>query len=90
MNFTIVTPSFNQLEHLKRCVASVADQVGSLCESVDRCSMEVAREIAAKHAPITDSGRDIFWRKACYLIQKSKDGRHDEYRRGEKADCTGD
>jgi glycosyltransferase involved in cell wall biosynthesis len=26
MNFTIITPSFNQLDYLKRCVASVADQ----------------------------------------------------------------
>jgi hypothetical protein len=29
MKFSIVTPSFNQLDHLKRCVASVADQAGS-------------------------------------------------------------
>ena len=27
MNFSIITPSLNQLEYLKRCVASVADQV---------------------------------------------------------------
>jgi glycosyltransferase involved in cell wall biosynthesis len=29
MKFSIVTPSFKQLDHLKRCVASVADQAGS-------------------------------------------------------------
>ena len=27
MHFTIITPSFNQLDYLKQCVASVADQV---------------------------------------------------------------
>ncbi len=27
MNFTIITPCFNQLDYLKRCMASVADQV---------------------------------------------------------------
>lgn len=29
MRFSIVTPSFRQLDHLKRCVVSVADQAGS-------------------------------------------------------------
>jgi len=28
MKFSIITPSYNQLEHLQRCVASVADQSG--------------------------------------------------------------
>ncbi len=32
MHFTIITPSFNQLEHLKRCVASVADQTAGRVE----------------------------------------------------------
>ena len=27
MNFVIITPSYNQLEFLRRCIASIADQV---------------------------------------------------------------
>jgi len=34
MDFTIVTPSFNQLEYLACCIASVADQNGITCEHI--------------------------------------------------------
>ncbi len=42
MKFTIVTPSLNQLEYLKRNVASVRDQEGVSCEHViqDACSSD--------------------------------------------------
>jgi hypothetical protein len=44
MHFHVVTPSFNQFSFLKRCVAAVSDQVGSLRESVDRCLLMVDEE----------------------------------------------
>ena len=34
MDFTIVTPSFNQLDYLACCIASVADQNGITCEHI--------------------------------------------------------
>jgi glycosyltransferase involved in cell wall biosynthesis len=34
MDFTIVTPSFNQLDYLACCIASVADQSGITCEHI--------------------------------------------------------
>lgn len=34
MKFTIVTPSFNQLDYLACCIASVADQNGITCEHI--------------------------------------------------------
>jgi glycosyltransferase involved in cell wall biosynthesis len=34
MDFTIVTPSFNQLDYLACCIASVADQAGITCEHI--------------------------------------------------------
>ena len=49
MQFTIITPSFNQLSHLERCVASVRDQVGSHSEPVDRCLVEVDGKFAGNH-----------------------------------------
>ena len=33
MSISIITPSYGQLDWLKLCVASVADQVGAGCES---------------------------------------------------------
>jgi glycosyltransferase involved in cell wall biosynthesis len=53
MKFWIVTPSYNQVEWLRLCVASVADQVG---EGVivhhhvqDACSTDGTREFLAEH-----------------------------------------
>jgi len=34
MKFSVITPSFNQLDYLKRCVASVADQEGVSVEHI--------------------------------------------------------
>ena len=34
MDFTVVTPSFHQLDFLARCIASVADQLGVTCEHI--------------------------------------------------------
>jgi len=34
MDFTIVTPSFNQLDYLACCIASIADQGGVTCEHI--------------------------------------------------------
>jgi len=34
MDFTVVTPSFNQLDYLACCIASVADQSGITCEHI--------------------------------------------------------
>jgi GT2 family glycosyltransferase len=46
MNFSIITPSFNQLDYLKRCVASVGDQVG---DGVGRWALGVGgKKSAAK------------------------------------------
>jgi glycosyltransferase involved in cell wall biosynthesis len=34
IDVSVVTPSFNMLEYLKRCCASVADQRGAICEHI--------------------------------------------------------
>ena len=45
MKITIITPSFNQLPYLKRCIASVADQVLPKAEClVDGCQMVVDQD----------------------------------------------
>jgi glycosyltransferase involved in cell wall biosynthesis len=53
MKFWIVTPSYNQLEWLKLCIASVADQAGDGIEVhhhvQDACSSDGTREFLADH-----------------------------------------
>jgi glycosyltransferase involved in cell wall biosynthesis len=55
MKFFIITPSFNQLAYLKRCVASVADQVAPEAQrSEDRCQMS-GRLTSDLRSPISES-----------------------------------
>lgn len=58
MNFTIITPSFNQLDYLKWSVASVADQVGS--QSVHLSSPSTSKHqlptALAVHHHVQDGG----------------------------------
>jgi len=62
MKFIIVTPSYNQLDYLKRCVASVADQVESQASGLkpnpsisvhhhiqDACSTDGTRKFLKEH-----------------------------------------
>ena len=64
MKFTIITPSFNQLPYLKRCIASVADQVApqqqgsaikgrSSCLTPDLCPLTSGLQV---HHHIQDGG----------------------------------
>ena len=49
MRFSIVTPSFNQLDWLELCIASVRDQVATKVETGDLSSPEGQSEAAADH-----------------------------------------
>jgi len=51
MHFYIVTPSFNQIDFLKLCIASVRDQVANMSDAVDRCSVMVDKDSLTTQQP---------------------------------------
>ncbi|MFA5688385.1 MAG: glycosyltransferase family 2 protein [Kiritimatiellales bacterium] len=50
MKFSIITPALNQLAYLKRCIASIADQVAG-SGIVDGCALPVEQELPAAQQP---------------------------------------
>jgi len=56
MQFTIITPSYNQVDHLRRCVASVRDQVGSQSEQKSEVGSQRSevRELISVHHHVQD------------------------------------
>ncbi|MFC1468189.1 glycosyltransferase [Verrucomicrobiota bacterium] len=84
MKFWIVTPSFNQVEWLKLCVASVADQAGAGVEVhhhvQDACSTDGTREFLADH--LTHS-YELKGRGYTFSYESEKDdGMYDAINRG--------
>ncbi len=80
MHFTIITPSFNQLGYLKRCVASVADQV---TESMEHGAgrIEVCHHV--QDGGSTDGARE--WLE-CYANEVREQNTEDTGQRTE--DCS--
>ena len=65
--FSIVTPSFNQLDWLRLCVASVRDQVAPACGGIVHSSLPIAHSGQASEL----ANQQISFEKSSISSQKS-------------------
>ena len=57
MRFSIVTPSFKQLDYLGCCISSIADQGTKGSEKVGRCESEKVRRWEGKKVGRCEGGK---------------------------------
>jgi len=69
MKISIITPAFGQLNWLRMCIASVADQVGTQYESAKVNGGKVGMaESKVDGRTSTDAGKDVTLSPICNLL----------------------